>query len=87
MKDIFEFSTWKSSPEWKAKEEAAIKTAKAYNGNKWIVNYGDWNCGGVRTFLVFAETKDEARMKVWFFTDDYTIRTSVRNVTNAKKYK
>lgn len=83
MQDVFEFSTWQSSPERKAKEEAAIKAAKAHEENKWVVAQGEW---GVRTFLVFAETKDEARMKVYDFTDDYTTKTKVRNVTNAKKY-
>ena len=83
MKEIFEFSTWQTSPEWKAKEEAAIKAAKEHKGAKWIVAQGEW---GVRTFLVLAESKEEARTMVWDFTNDNETKTKVRNVTNSKKY-
>ena len=80
---IYEFSTWQGSPEWKAKEEVAINAAKAYKGGKWVVNIGEW---GTRTFLIFAETKDEAKMVARNFIGDNTAKATARNVTNAKKY-
>lgn len=83
MSGIYEFSTWNSSPDWKAKEQAAITAAKSYQGLKWVVAQGEW---GVRTFLVFAESKEEAREMVQRLTGDNSTKTKVKNVTSCKKY-
>ena len=79
---VYEFSTWKNSPEWKEAEQRAITVAKNHEGKKFVVAVGDW---GVRSFLVLAETKEEAKKLATEFCGS-SDKVKVRDVTTAKKY-
>lgn len=89
MTRVHEYTTWMDSEEWKAKNAAAVAAGKAYKGTKFSVGIGAW---GTRTFLVFAETKEEAKalaLEAFQASGHQGYDTSkiiCRNVTNCKKY-
>ena len=86
MKRVYELDTWRGNEELNKK---AIEAAKKYSGRKFTVSIGEW---GVKTFLVFAESKEEAK-KLAIAEYDGTAkgwhdeRIKVREVTNCKKYQ
>lgn len=75
MKRIYEMDTWRGRDDL---NRAAIKAAKEYNGKKFTVSIGEW---GVTTYLVFADSKEEAANMV-----EGEGKKKVREVTNCKKY-
>ena len=79
---VYEFSTWKTDDQSKRMEQIALTAAKNYNGQKFIVSIGEW---GVRSFLVFAENKDEAK-QIAIEYSGINDRVRVRDVTNSKKW-
>ena len=89
MTRVYEYTTWMNSEDWKAKNAAAIAAGKAYKGTKFSVGIGTW---GTRTFLVFAETKEEAKalaLEAFRASSQKNYDTSkinCRNVMNCKKY-
>lgn len=89
MTRVYEYTTWMDSEEWKAKNTAALAAGKAYKGTKFSVGIGTW---GTRTFLVFAETKEEAKalaleaFRASGHQNYDTSKINCRNVTNCKKY-
>ena len=82
-KRVYEFSTWIPTDEWKEAERIAIEAGKNHSGNKFTVAVGEW---GVRTFLVLADTKEEAKKLVLEVIGDTNEKIKVRDVTNCKKY-
>lgn len=76
MKRIYEIDTWRGRDDL---NRAAIKAAKAYSGKKFTVSVGEW---GVTTYLVFADSKEEAAAMI----NSDGKPTKVRDVTNCKKY-
>lgn len=86
--NVFEMDTWSTSPRAKAMNSRAIDAAKKHPGNKYVVSVGEW---GVRTYLVLAATKEQAkadaiRTHKELYPDTDTSRTQTRDVTNSKKY-
>lgn len=81
---VYEFSTWNTNKEWKEAEAIAIEAGKNHSGNKFTVAVGEW---GVRTFLVLADTKEEAKKLVLEVIGNVDDKIKVRDVTNCKKYK
>lgn len=75
MKRVYEMDTWRGREDLNRK---AIKAAKAYTGKKFTVSIGEW---GVTTYLVFADSKEEAASMV-----EGEGKKKVREVTNCKKY-
>ena len=87
MKAIYKMSTWSNSPEASAMNDAATKAAKAHVGKKFIVSIGEW---GVTTYMVFAETKEEAKALAateFEKNGSKADKVKARDVTNAKKYQ
>lgn len=80
MKRVYEIDTWRVDEKAKALNNIAIAAARQYNGRKWIVSDGEW---GVKTYMVLAESKEEAKSLAPTETD----KIKVREVTNCKKYK
>lgn len=86
---VFEFTTWQYGEEWKEAEQKAITAAKNHNGEKFTVAIGEW---GSRTFLVLADSKEEAKalaIEYYNATSANALgdnKIKVRNVTNCKKY-
>lgn len=91
MKKVYEFCSYSNSPENKARIASAVAAGKAHKGNKWTVAVGEW---GPRTFLVLADTKEEAAALAREYIVNNPGQTAcqnpdkvvVRNVTNSKKY-
>lgn len=89
MKKVYEFTTWKTGEDWEKMNREAVAAGKAYKGTKFTVGIGNW---GTRSFLVFAETKEEAKEMALnaFYESGYqnydAKKICCRNVTNSKKY-
>lgn len=87
---VFEFTTWQYGKEWEEAERKAIAAAKNHKGEKFTVAIGEW---GSRTFLVLADSKEEAKaLAIEYYnatnkTEEPADKVKVRNVTNCKKYK
>lgn len=79
MAKVYEFTTWRGGEEWEEKNRIAIAAAKKHEGRKFVVAVGEW---GVRSFLVLADSKEEARAAV-----DANGTVKVRDVTGCKKYQ
>lgn len=79
MQRVYEMDTWAYD---EAKNEKAIKAAKEYTGKKFVVSIGVW---GVKTYLVFADTKEEAK-SLALAENGGGEKVQARDVTNAKKY-
>lgn len=70
--------TWRGTEKAIAMNKKAIAAAKAYHGRKFLVSVGEW---GTETFLVFAESKEEAAGAF-----EGQEKKKVREVTTCKKY-
>jgi hypothetical protein len=86
---VFEFTTWQYGKEWEEAEQKAITAAKNHKGEKFTVVIGEW---GGRTFLVLADSKEEAKaLAIEYYNatnkkEEPADKVKVRNVTNCKKY-
>ena len=85
MKKVYEIDTWRGNKELNG---IAISAAKQYAGRKFTVAIGEW---GVTTYLVFAESKEEAkRMALEVYNGQsaefHDEKVKVREVTTFKKY-
>jgi len=69
--------------ETKSLTRPPLKPLKKHEGKKFTVSIGDW---GVKTYLVFAESKDEAK-DIAIAETNREGKTKVREVTNCKKYQ
>lgn len=84
MDRIYEFTTWKTGREWDLLNAKAIESARSYQGKKYIVSIGEW---GTTSFLVFADTKEEAKeIALTKYVGNHAQTIKVRDVTNLKKY-
>ena len=85
MASIYEMDTWYGRKEL---NEIALAAAKKYAGRKFTVAIGQW---GVTTYLVFTDTKEEAkRLAIEKFeaeTKTKAEHVAARDVTSAKKYQ
>lgn len=84
MTNIYEVDTWRGNDEL---NKVAIEAAKKYDGRKFTVAIGEW---GTKTFLVFADSKDEARERALASYNggaNNAAKVKVREVTNCKKYQ
>ena len=83
MTRVYEIDTWRGRDDL---NRIAIAEAKKYSGKKYTVAIGEW---GTKTYLVLAESKEEAR-KLALAEYDGTAhadnKIKVREVTNCKKY-
>lgn len=85
MKLVYKMDTWSGRNDL---NQVAIEAAKQYSGRKFSVAIGEW---GTTTYLVFADSKDDAREKALAEYDGsakgcHDERVKVREVTNCKKY-
>lgn len=84
MKKVYEIDTWRGNGELNRR---AIEAAKNYKGKKFTVAIGEW---GTKTYLVFAESKEEAKRVALTEYDGKAMndkKIMVREVTNCKKYQ
>lgn len=89
---VYEIYTWRNDAKSKAANSIAVEAAKKHKGRKFTVAVGEW---GTRTFLVFADSKDEAKSIALNMFDTSPGRCGsidrnkikVREVTNCKKYQ
>ena len=88
MQTIFEQDTYGWHSNYREMNAISIQAAKQYHGKKFSVAIGEW---GVRTFLVFSDSKESAKsdaikeLKQLYPTEDVE-NVKVRDVTSAKKY-
>lgn len=80
---VHEFTTWQIGKEWDAINQRAIESAKAYSGKKFTVSIGEW---GTTSYLVFADTKEEAKAMALAECKSESKSIKVRDVTNTKKW-
>lgn len=84
MKNVYEIDTWRGNEEL---NRVAIEAARNYKGKKFTVAIGEW---GTKTYLVFAESKEEAKKLAIAEYDgkaNNEKKIKVREVTNCKKYQ
>lgn len=81
MQKVYEMDTWRGREDL---NRIAIEAAKAHTGRKYTVAIGEW---GVSTYLVFADTKEEAKALAIAVHDGATEKVKVREVTTCKKYQ
>lgn len=83
MKKVYEISTWRTDSEAAEMNRAAIEAAKQYEGKKFTVAIGEW---GTKTYLVFADSKEEAKALALNEYKGGANKVKARDVTNSKKY-
>lgn len=84
MKKVYEIDTWRTNEQANKLNAIAKEAAKKYNGKKFMVSIGEW---GVTTYLVFSESKEEAKTLAIAEHGKTTEKIKVRDVTNCKKYQ